>query len=117
LELWRSGAVLRVRDDGFVVAENGLADGVAVVRLVGDLDVSVAFALAEELAGLEDRKPDRLIFDMAAVDYLDCAAAGVLFGVARSVLPGTKPVIRSPGPLVRKLLELAGLDTQCELAG
>jgi anti-sigma B factor antagonist len=109
--------VLRVRDGGLVVAEIGLADGVAVVRLLGDLDASVAFVLAEELAGLEDKKPDRLVFDMAAVGYLDCAAAGVLFGAARSMLPeGNKPVICSAGPLVRKLLELTGLDTQCELA-
>jgi anti-anti-sigma factor len=110
-------AVLRVRDDGFVVAEVGLADGVAVVRLMGDLDASVAFVLAEQLAELEDKKPDRLIFDMAAVGFMDCAVADVLFGAARSMLPGGKPVIRSPGPLVRRLLTLTGLDTQCELAG
>jgi anti-anti-sigma factor len=109
--------VVQVRDEGFVVAEVGLADGTAVVRLLGDLDASVAFVLAEQMAELEDKKPDRLIFDMAAVGFLDCAAAGVIFGVARAMLPGTKPVIRSPGPLVRKLLTLTDLDTQCELAG
>ena len=52
-----------------------LDEQLAVVRLVGDLDASVAFALAEQLADLEDKKPDRLIIDMAAVGFLDCAAA------------------------------------------
>lgn len=110
--------MLQERDSGFAVAEIGLADGTAVVRLLGDLDASVAFELAEQLAGLADKQPDRLVFDMAAVQFLDCAAAGMLFGAARSMLAdGNKPVICSPGPLVRKLLQLTGLDTQCELAG
>lgn len=108
--------MLDQRDDGFAVAEVGLADGTAVVRLLGDLDVTVAAALSLQLADLEDKKPDRLIFDMAAVGFLDCSAAGVMFAAARSMLPGRKPVIRAPGPLVRRLLELTGLDAQCELA-
>lgn len=77
----------------------------------------MAAALSEQLADVKDKKPDRLIFDMAAVGFLECAAAGVMFCAARSILPGGKPVIRSPGPLVRTLLELTSLDTQCELAG
>lgn len=110
--------MLRERDNSRAVAEIGLADGTAVVCLAGELDASVAFVLAEQLADLKDKQPDRLIFDMAAVSFLDCAAAGVLFGAARSILPdGTRPVIASAGSQVRTLLELAGLDTQCELAG
>jgi anti-anti-sigma factor len=108
--------VLLERDNAFAVAEARLADGTAVVRLLGDLDVTVAAALSQHLADLAARKPDRLIFDMATVGFLDCAAARVMFAAARSMLPGRKPVIRSPGPLVRRLLELTGLDTQCELA-
>lgn len=108
--------MLRQRDDGLAVAEVGFADGTAVVRLLGDLDATVAATLSQRLADLQDKKPDRLIFDMAAVDFLDCAAAGVMFAAARSMLPGRKPVIRAPGPLVRRVLELTDLDTQYELA-
>jgi anti-anti-sigma factor len=96
--------VLRERDSGGGIAEIGLTDSTAVVRLAGELDASVAFALAD----LEGKEPDRLIFEMAAVSFLDCAAAGVLFGAARSILPaGTRPVIASAGPRACTLLELA----------
>jgi anti-sigma B factor antagonist len=109
--------VLSERDTAFVAAEVEIADGTAVVRLRGDLDASMTSALSEQLAALEDKKPDLLIFDMTAVGFLDCAAAGVMFRAARSILPGGKPVICSPSPRVRTLIELTGLDTQCELAG
>lgn len=96
--------MLRERDSGGGIAEIGLTDSTAVVRLAGELDASVAFALAD----LEGKEPDRLIFEMAAVSFLDCAAAGVLFGAARSILPaGTRPVIASAGPRACTLLELA----------
>lgn len=108
--------MLRHRDERFVIVEVEIADGAAVVRLRGELDVTMVSALSEQLAGLKDKKPDRLIFDMAAVDYLDCAAARVMFAAARSVLGGGQPVICSPQPIVHRLLELTGLDTQCELA-
>lgn len=104
------------RDDHFVVAEIAFADGTAVVRLHGELDITVASALGQQLAELADKKPDRLVFDMAAVGFLDCAAARVLFRASRAMLPDGKPVVRSPCPLVRTLLELTGWDTQCELA-
>jgi anti-anti-sigma factor len=99
-----------------VAAEIEIADGTAVVRLLGDLDITVAAALWQQLAELEAKKPDRLVFDMTAVSFLDCAAARVLFRASRSMLPGEKPVIRSPCPLVRTLLKLTGWDTQCKLA-
>lgn len=101
----------------FAAIEVDIADGTALVSLRGDMDASMASALADLLAGLGNKKPGRLIFDMATVGYLDCATAGVMFRAARSMLAGGKPVIRSAGPLVRRLLELTGLDTQCELAG
>jgi anti-anti-sigma factor len=109
--------LLSERDDHSVVAEIEFADGTAVVRLLGDLDITVASALWQQLAELADKKPDRLVFDMTAVGFLDCAAARVLFRASRVMLPDGKPVIRSPCPLVRTLLERTGWDTQCELAG
>lgn len=105
-------------DGRFVAAEVETADGGVVVRLRGELDVTVAAALSEQLAGLRDKEPSWLIYDMAAVSFLDCAAARVMLAAAGSVLGnGRQPVIRAAAPLVRRLLELSGLDRQCELAG
>lgn len=110
--------MLLEREDSFAVAEIKFADGTAVVRPLGDLDVSVTSVLAGQIAELAHKNPDRLVFDMGAVGFMDCASAGVLFGAARSILTGgNKPAICSAAPLVRRLLEVTGLDTQCELAG
>ncbi len=109
--------MLQERDERVAAADVEFADGTAVVRLRGDLDISMRAALSAQLAGLIAMKPDRLIFDMAAVSYLDCAVAAAIFGASGSVVPARKPVIRSPCPLVQRLLELTGLDRQCELEG
>jgi anti-anti-sigma factor len=56
---------------------------------------------------------DRLVIDLNQVDFLDCATAAVIFGVARQALPpGEMPVVRAQRPLVRRLLQLTGLDSQ-----
>jgi anti-anti-sigma factor len=86
----------------------------AVVSVRGDLDVSAAAELSGILALALAAEPTRLIVDMSHVSFLDCFAACAVFAAARS-LPEGQPVIRSPRPVVRRLLELTGLDAQCIL--
>jgi anti-anti-sigma factor len=93
-----------------------IADGTAVVRLCGELDVLVKDALAEQLAEVAEKKPDVLVIDLAAVTLMDCGIIAVIIGTVRLLPSGRKPVLRSPCPSVRRLLELTGLDAQCELA-
>jgi anti-anti-sigma factor len=88
----------------------------AFVRLNGDLDFTVLRLLAEHLGLLADRKVEQLTLDLRGVTFMDCAAAGVIFAAARSALPrGTKPVIRAPSRAVYQLLQVTGLDQECEL--
>ena len=88
----------------------------AVIRLRGELDVTVCVTLAELLAPLADIGLDRLVIDLSQVDFLDCGTAAVIFEAARKVLPpGELPVVRAQRPLVRRLLRLTGLDSQCVL--
>jgi len=83
----------------------------------GNLDITVNGALSERLAEVMEKKPARLIFDLGGVEYIDCAAARALLAAARSLPDGQRPVIRSAGPLVRRLLAVTGLDAQCVLDG
>jgi anti-anti-sigma factor len=94
-----------------------ITDGTAVITVCGDLDITVDDALAERLAEVMQKKPARLIFDLGGVELIDCAAARVLFSAARSLPDGQRPVIRSAAPLVRRLLAVTGLNTQCVLDG
>jgi anti-anti-sigma regulatory factor len=54
---------------------------------------------------------------MAGVGFIDCAAARLIAGAGRFLPRGQRPVIRRPGPLVRRILELTGLDAYCEIEG
>jgi anti-anti-sigma factor len=88
----------------------------AVIRLRGELDVTVCDTLAELLAPLASMRLDRLVIDLDGVRFLDCGTAAVIFEAARPALPpGAMPVIRARRPLVRRLLQLTGWDRQCVL--
>ena len=88
----------------------------AVIRLRGELDVTVRITLAELLAPLSDMRLDRLVIDLNQVDFLDWGTAAVIFEAARKALPpGEMPVVRAQPGLVRRLLQLTGLDSQCVL--
>jgi anti-sigma B factor antagonist len=88
----------------------------AVIRLRGELDVTVCITLAELLEPLSAMRLDRLVIDLNQVDFLDCGTAAVIFEAARKALPpGEMPIIRVQRPLIRRLLQLTGLDSQCVL--
>jgi anti-anti-sigma factor len=91
-------------------------DGSAYVAITGDLDVTVTAFLAERLAGLAEASPARLVIDMSAVSFLDCAAARLLAGAAVLLPPGRRPVLTACSPEVRRLLQLTDLAGSFELA-
>ena len=78
--------------DGFSLpVDVDIADGTAVVKLSGDLDLPVRSALEERLAEVAAKKPDVLVYDLAAVTFLDCGTAAVLVRAARLLPSGRKP--------------------------
>jgi anti-anti-sigma factor len=92
-----------------------LSGGTVTVVISGDLDLASAPFLAARLRDTLTDQPRRLVFDLSRVGYMDCAAARLIAGTARSLPDGQRPVIRSASPLVRRVLELTGLADQCEL--
>jgi anti-anti-sigma factor len=88
------------------------SDGTATLVLHGDLDLLTAALLSEKLTQALDKGPERLIFDMADVPFIDCASARAIVVAGRALPGGGRPVLRSPGPGIRRLLELTGLEAQ-----
>jgi anti-anti-sigma factor len=93
-----------------------VSPGLVMVVLGGELDMVTAPELAGQLAGVLGGRPQRLVFDMAGVRFIDCAAARLISGTARHLPPGQRPVIRRPSRPVRRLLHLTGMDSCCALA-
>lgn len=92
-----------------------ISDEMATVILSGELDLLSRGFLSEHLARVAANKPRRLVFDMAEVGFVDCDAARALVTAGRFLPDGTRPVIRRPQPLVRRVLELTGLSVYCVL--
>lgn len=98
---------------GFATA---VAGETVTVILSGDLDVGNECALARRLAQVLEGAPSRLVFEMPQVDYVSSAAARLITVTGLSLPEGTRPVISQPSPVVRRVLQLTGLDAFCDLA-
>jgi anti-sigma B factor antagonist len=82
------------------------ATGAAVVTVSGDLDISNADALEATVTSITATRPERLIFDLSGLRFIDSAGITVLLGAAAKV----KDVrLRKPSPAVRRVVELTGL--------
>lgn len=82
-----------------------------LVRPGGELDLSVADLLRNNLDETLDREPARnIVFNLSKVTFVDSSVLGVLLGRYKRVTKnGGKVIIVSPQPQVRKILELSGL--------
>ena len=82
------------------------ADGVPVVAVSGELDVSNAATLQATVASIVAKRPERLIFSLGDLHYMDSAGIAVLLGAADKV---NAVHLRDPSPVVRRVIELTGL--------
>jgi anti-anti-sigma factor len=89
--------------------------GTATLVIGGELDATTTPLLSRQLAHVLEGRPQRLVFDMSGVDFIDCAATRLIATTGRFLPEGRRPVIRGPSPAVRRLLELTGFAAQCEI--
>lgn len=89
--------------------------GATTIFIRGELDLVTMPVFAEQLTLALREDPGRLVLDMAATDFMDCGSARLIAEAARSLSGGGRLVIRHPGPGVRRMLELTGLDAYCEI--
>jgi anti-sigma B factor antagonist len=85
-------------------------DGAIVVRLVGELDLYNAPEVRATLLQLCEEQPERLVIDLADVDFVDSTALGVLIE-ARTRLTNRKTfMLAAPGLETHRALTISGLD-------
>ena len=83
--------------------------GVVVCTAIGELDVSSAPRLRQELvrAVADSDGPPRIVVDLAGVDFLDSTGLGVLLGgLKRARAQGGELVLARAEPQVRKVFEV-----------
>lgn len=91
--------------------------GTTTIFVTGELDLVTMPLLAEQLILVARDKPRRLVFDLAGTYFMDCVSARLIAGAGRWLPENRRPVVRCPGPCVRRVLELTGLDACCEIEG
>ena len=79
--------------------------------VTGELDVATAPALEGAVDGALDGQPGELCLDFSGLKFMDSTGArAVIHAHDKAVSLGTRLVIFSPAPVVRRVLELMGLD-------
>jgi anti-sigma B factor antagonist len=80
--------------------------GVPIVALSGELDSSNVDTLSVRLAPITAKQPERVVFDLSGLRFMDSAGIAVLIATARTV----KSVhLRNPSEVVRRVVEVTGL--------
>jgi anti-anti-sigma factor len=96
-----------------VVEETVTGETVTVV-LRGEFDLTSENLLSACLERICQGRPRRLVFVTTQVAYMDCASARLIAGTGRWLPAAVKPVIGSPSPIVRRVLQLSGIAAACE---
>jgi anti-anti-sigma factor len=91
--------------------EHAEREGVRVVGVVGELDVSNVGALEDAARGLSNEALG-VVVDLSRATYIDSATIGVLFGLRRRLNRRGQVlrVICAPGSGAWRVLELTGFD-------
>ena len=91
------------------------AGGTATVVISGELDISGTPWLAAQLGNVLEDRPERLVFDLTGVGFIDVAGARLIASTAGALPAGRLPVVRGAGPLIRRVFALTGLDAGLEI--
>ena len=87
-------------------------DGTITVSPAGDVSLETTPVLREVLRQVvESQDGGAIDVDMSAVDFVDSAGIGVLVAAQRAAAArGSRLVVTSPGPMIRMVLQISGLD-------
>jgi anti-sigma B factor antagonist len=85
-------------------------NGAVVVHLIGELDLYNAPEVREALLELCAEKPERLVVDLAEVDFVDSTALGVLIEARTKLENRQSFLLAAPGLETHRALTISGLD-------
>jgi anti-sigma B factor antagonist len=82
------------------------ASGAPLIEIAGEVDMSNANVVRQAIDPVLENHPERIVFDLGELHFMDSSGLAVLLGVVERV-----PVVelRRPQPLIRRVIELTGL--------
>ena len=99
-------AELEPTGEAYCAAEVSAEEGMPVIRLSGELDMVSVERVRPVVEGVLTAEGGRLAFDVSELEFMDSSGVALLVSAAR-----TRQVeLRHPNSIVRRLIELAGLN-------
>jgi anti-sigma B factor antagonist len=90
--------------------------GTVLVRLAGELDISTATRLEEDLKRLEADGPALLVIDLSGLDFMDSTGLRLLIGAdSRARQAGRRLVLVQGNEMVQRVLRLTRLDERLDI--
>jgi anti-anti-sigma factor len=87
-------------------------DGVTIVSVAGELDVSNAARLVQKLNDVISIGVSQLILDIEQLSYMDSAGLSVLIGAHKQMeLAGGSFRVMAPSHIVSRLFEVTGVES------
>ncbi|MGH9303277.1 MAG: STAS domain-containing protein [Acidimicrobiales bacterium] len=78
-----------------------------VVALCGELDLATVEIAAAEVEPSLAGRPERVVFDVSALRFMDSSGIAFLLSVARRA---ERVELRGPSAAIRRLIEVTGLE-------
>jgi anti-anti-sigma factor len=101
---------------GFSLTVDRLAPSVVCVALRGELDVSRALLLDQQLRDVESTRPEALVIDLRGLHFVDSSGVGRLVSAHRRALrSGRRVIVVRGNAVVQRILEMSALDRAFEL--
>ena len=98
------------RAEELEIKTENIQDGI-IMRPLGEIDLSCAAMLRQQLGQVQDGRPARLVIDLSGVPYMDSSGVATLveaMQIARRT--GSKLVLAALQEKVRSIFEIARLD-------
>jgi anti-sigma B factor antagonist len=87
--------------------------GAALLHVSGEVDLFTAPLLRDHLVRLVDERRGGIVVVLAEVQYMDMAGIRALeHGLRRAQERGSRLVLASPSPIVRRVFEIVGMQNQ-----
>ncbi len=92
------------------------ADGRARIALSGELDISSASRMEDELSTLQAQSPKLLVLDLRELEFMDSTGLRLIVRADEAARAGGTRfvIVRGPEP-VQRVFQIVGLDTRLEM--
>jgi anti-sigma B factor antagonist len=92
------------------------SNGINIVNLLGRLDIMMAVELEKQMHSLLDSGADRIIIDMARLDFLSSSGLRIFIECAKRIknVKG-RLVLCNPSPSVLRVFKITQLDSVFEI--